>query len=70
MSLVFVDKGCSSSFWKRMEPLFCVTVEDKSFLEDQVNLLSVLNNFSYRFAYNSLFGIEDVLCLGWYTCIS
>ncbi|XP_074310485.1 uncharacterized protein LOC141646514 [Silene latifolia] len=28
--------GCSSSFWKRWEPLFYVRVEDKAFLEEQL----------------------------------
>lgn len=32
----FADNGCSSSFWKRSEPLFNVRPEDKSFLEEQV----------------------------------
>ncbi|XP_057550809.1 uncharacterized protein LOC130828822 isoform X2 [Amaranthus tricolor] len=28
--------GCSSAFWKRMEPLFNVRIADKSFLEEQL----------------------------------
>lgn len=28
--------GCSTVFWKRMEPLFCIRLEDKSFLDEQL----------------------------------
>lgn len=38
--------GCSSSFWKRMESLFYVRPEDKSFLEDQLKVVEDLSNES------------------------
>ncbi|KNA22642.1 hypothetical protein SOVF_032520 isoform B [Spinacia oleracea] len=36
--------GCSSSFWKRMEPLFNFRPEDKSFLEEQLKILEDHSN--------------------------
>ncbi|KAL9225037.1 hypothetical protein vseg_001009 [Gypsophila vaccaria] len=31
--------GCSSSFWKRLEPVFYIKVEDKTFLEEQLKII-------------------------------
>ncbi|KAK9735169.1 hypothetical protein RND81_04G188200 [Saponaria officinalis] len=31
--------GCSSSFWKRLEPVFYVRAEDKTFLEEQLKAI-------------------------------
>ncbi|KAL2943109.1 Guanine nucleotide-binding protein-like alpha-11 subunit [Bienertia sinuspersici] len=38
--------GCSSSFWKRLEPLFYIRPEDKFFLENQLNTMDDQSNLS------------------------
>ncbi|XP_021730540.1 uncharacterized protein LOC110697476 [Chenopodium quinoa] len=54
--------GCSSSFWKRMEPLFNFTPEDKSFLEEQLKIAEDRSNESEStsFGDNTLRNVTEI----------
>lgn len=50
--VVFVDFACSSSFWKKMEPIFGpVSLEEASYLKEQV-VAKIYNYFSLKKIYS------------------